>query len=143
MDAQLTRRRFFQVLAASVFAAGVPLPIGLRRESVLFVNGVDLTAFTGSLRGVRGMDGRSWATAYSTLSAALGRLEPGGAIYVGGTLPEEDVTLEFSSDPKRITRLWGDAARRPRWGGGKFTGYGSFSNFDLVDMHAKIHLKDD
>ena len=34
---ELTRRRFFQALAASVVAAGVPLPIGVPREPKLYV----------------------------------------------------------------------------------------------------------
>ncbi len=127
MGPMLTRRRFFQALAASVFAAGVPLPIGLRRESMLFVIGCDLSAFKGDLTGVV-QDGKSWATAYSTLSAALGRLEPGGNVFVRGTLSEEDVPFEGSSDPKNPTHLWGYNAKLES---GKFTGFTSISNFEI------------
>ncbi len=34
-DSLMTRRRFFQALAASALAAGVPLPVGLARAEVV------------------------------------------------------------------------------------------------------------
>lgn len=121
MDTRLTRRRFLLALAASVFAAGVPLPIGLRRESTLFVD--------PSIR-ING-DGKSWVTAYTTLSAALGRLEPGGNICVRGTvaLADEDKPWEFSNDPERPTHLWGYDARLKS---GSFKGHIHYHNFHLA-----------
>ena len=35
-DSLMTRRRFFQALAASALAAGVPLPVGLAREDLVW-----------------------------------------------------------------------------------------------------------
>ncbi len=37
MNDLMTRRRFFQALAASALAAGVPLPVGLAGTGVMFV----------------------------------------------------------------------------------------------------------
>ncbi len=94
---ELTRRNFLKALAASVLVAGVALPIGLRREHILFAR--------PGKRHVE--DGKSWDTAYSTLSQALGRLEPGGTVYVDGVLDEEKEALVGSPDPKRPLHIVG------------------------------------
>ena len=93
---ELTRRNFLKALAASVFAAGVPLPIGLRRESLLFVSDAALP----------GGDGKSWGTAFRTLLMATNYIEPGGHIFVRGMRPAE--TIEGSPEPSRPINLWGN-----------------------------------
>ena len=92
---EATRREFFLALAASVFVAGVPLPIGLRRDSLLFVNDAALP----------GGDGLSWLTAYQTLQPATAHIEPGGTIMVKGMHAVE--SIDGSAYPSAPVRFEG------------------------------------
>jgi len=70
----LTRRAFLKALAASVLAAGVPLPIGLKREHLLFVDS----------KAAPGGDGKSWRTAFRNLLVATSHAAPGAAVHIAG-----------------------------------------------------------
>jgi len=113
----LTRRNFLKALAASVLAAGVPLPVGLRREHLLFVD--SYAAPNGN--------GRQWGTAFKTFLEATNYIAPGGKIFVRGTHYTKE-TLNFSSDPRQPIRIIGRGAKL----GESLAGHVQITNCQLI-----------
>ncbi len=102
MGLMLTRRWFLQALAASVVAAGMPLPAGFPSEAAALPQAVKAgdPIYVNSLAALGG-DGTSWATAFRSLALALKHTEPGGHVVLASNHFEIGQELNFSPDPTR------------------------------------------